>query len=90
MEDRIPVGNNSMTKEDKAKLRKAILEINDSLTRVEAERDLQKEIINKMNEELGMDKKIIRRMARVYHNANYSAEVQNNRDFEETYDGVMK
>lgn len=90
MADVIPVGNNAMTKEDKAKLRKAILEINDSLTRVEAERDLQKEILNKLHDELNMEKKIARRMARVYHKANYSAEVEDNRAFEEIYDGVMK
>ena len=90
MSDVIPVGNNAMTKEDKAKLRKAILEINDSLTRVEAERDLQKEILNKLQDELNMEKKIVRRMARVYHKANYSTEVEDNRAFEEIYDGVMK
>lgn len=79
-----------LTTEDKAKLRKAILEINDSLTRVAAERDLQKEIINNTSENLGIEKKIIRRMAKVYYKANFPTEVEENHAFEEMYDGVLR
>ena len=58
----------NLTTQNKDKLRKAIIEIADSLTRIAAERDLQKEIIKKTSEELTIDKKIIRRMAKVYFN----------------------
>ena len=54
----------SLSPEDRKVLRKAIMELNDSMTRAGAERDLQKEIIVEANGKLGVDKKIIRRMAR--------------------------
>ena len=75
----------NLTTPDKDKLRKAVTEISDSLTRIAAERDLQKEIIKKVSEELSIDKKIIRRMAKVYFNANFAQEVELDDEFEETY-----
>lgn len=81
---------NSLSPEDKKKLRGAINELNDSMTRAAAERDLQKETINKAFEDLGVDKKIIRRMAKAYYKANYNEEVEENKNFEEMYDVVMK
>lgn len=78
-----------LTSEDKKVLRKAILELNDSMTRTGAERELQKEIINDINGKLGVDRKIIRRMAKAYFKANFKDEVQENNDFEEFYDEVI-
>tara|TARA_R110000868_G_scaffold124490_12_gene329184 strand:+ start:7794 stop:8042 length:249 start_codon:yes stop_codon:yes gene_type:complete len=75
----------NLTTQNKDKLRKSITEIADSLTRIAAERDLQKEIIKKVSEELTIDKKIIRRMAKVYFNANFVQEVELDDEFEETY-----
>lgn len=75
----------NLTTQNKDKLRKAVIEISDSLTRIAAERDLQKEIIKKTSEELSIDKKIIRRMAKVYFNANFTQEVELDEEFEETY-----
>lgn len=74
---------------DKQKLRNAISEINDSMVRAAAERDLQKEIINKMHDELGVDKKVIRRMAKVYYKSNFTQEVEDNNSFEELYTNVL-
>lgn len=75
----------NLTTQNKDKLRKSITEISDSLTRIASERDLQKEIIKKISEELSIDKKIIRRMAKVYFNANFAQEVELDEEFEETY-----
>jgi hypothetical protein len=75
----------NLTTQNKDKLRKAITEIADSLTRIAGERDLQKEIIKKTSEELTIDKKIIRRMAKVYFKANFTEEVELDEEFEETY-----
>lgn len=80
----------NLTTENKEKLRKAIRELNDSMIRAAAERDLQKEIIKDASENLGIDKKIIRRMAKVYYNANFANEVEENRTFEETYGEVLR
>lgn len=80
----------NLTEDNKKKLRKAILEMNDSLTRVAAERDLQKEIIKKISEELSIDGKIIRRMAKVYYNSNFTEEVEKDEQFEETYRNAVE
>jgi DNA-directed RNA polymerase subunit N (RpoN/RPB10) len=80
----------SLSDGDKKRLRGAIQELNDSMTRVAAERDLQKETINKVFEDLGVDKKLVRRMAKVYYKANYNEEVEENENFEKFYTKVLK
>jgi hypothetical protein len=84
------VSINSLTESQKAELKNAIREMNDSMTRVASERDFQKEALNNISDKTGVDKKIIRRMAKVYFKSNYSEEQEENRQFEEFYDGVMK
>ncbi len=84
------VSINSLTESQKAELKNAIREMNDSMTRVASERDFQKEALNNVSDKTGVDKKIIRRMAKVYFKSNYSEEQEENRQFEEFYDGVMK
>jgi flagellar biosynthesis GTPase FlhF len=80
----------SLSAEDKKVLRKAIIELNDSMTRAGAERELQKEIMNETNGKLGVDKRLIRRMAKAYFKANFNDEVEENNTFESFYDEVMR
>lgn len=75
---------------ERKQLRKAIMEMNDSMTRVGAERELQKETTNEICGQLGLDKKLFKRMARAYFKANFRDEVQENTDFEEFYTAVME
>ena len=79
-----------LTEEDRKAFKKAILEMNDSMTRVGAERELQKEITNETCDKLGVDKKLFKRMARAYFRANFNDEVQQNTDFEEFYSTVIE
>jgi DNA-directed RNA polymerase subunit N (RpoN/RPB10) len=79
-----------LTDEDRKILRKAVMEMNDSMTRVGAERELQKETTNEVADKLGIDKKLFRRMSRAYFRANFKEEVQENTDFEEFYTTVME
>lgn len=79
-----------LTEEERKVFRKAIMELNDSMTRVGAERELQKETIGELSNKLDIDKKLIRRMARTYFKANFNSEVQENTDFEEFYTTVME
>jgi DNA-directed RNA polymerase subunit N (RpoN/RPB10) len=65
------------------------MEINDSMLRVSSERDLQKEALDSITDKLGVDKKIVRRMARTYYKANFNAEVEDNNTFEEFYQTVI-
>jgi hypothetical protein len=75
----------ALTKPDKDKIRKAILEMSASMARTEAERELQKSILSALEDEVGLEKKIARRMAKVYHRATYSDEVEQNHNFEQLY-----
>ena len=79
-----------LTDEDRKALKKAILEMNDSMTRIGAERELMKEITNETCDKLGVDKKLFRRMAKAYFRANFRDEVQENTDFEEFYSTVIE
>lgn len=84
------VSINSLSEENKKQLKEAVQQLNDSMTRVAAERDFQKETLTAIFDKVGVDKKIVRRMAKVYFKANYQQEQEENRNFEEFYDGVMK
>lgn len=83
------VSVNSLSQIDKDKLKGAIREMNDSMTRVAAERELQKEIVTKICDELGLDKKLVKRMAKVYFKANFNDEMEENKTFEDFYTIVM-
>jgi ABC-type microcin C transport system permease subunit YejB len=83
------VSVNSLSQIDKDKLKGAIREMNDSMTRVAAERELQKEIVTKICDELGLDKKLVKRMAKVYFKANFNDEIEENKTFEDFYTIVM-
>ena len=84
------VSINSLTESQKTELKNAIREMNDSMTRAAAERDFQKETLTNISDKTGVDKKILRRMAKVYFRSNYAEEQEENRQCEEFYDGVMK
>lgn len=84
------VSINALTDSQKIELKNAIREMNDSMTRVASERDFQKETLNSIFDKTGVDKKIVRRMAKAYFKSNYAEEQEENRQFEEFYDGVMK
>ena len=84
------VSLNALNESQKTELKNAIRELNDSMTRVAAERDFQKEALKEISDKTGVNKKIIRRMAKVYFKSNYAEEQEENRQFEEFYDGVMK
>jgi len=75
-------------KVDKAKVLGCLEEISNSLTRIEAERDLIKEILQRLQDECELPKKLSRRLAKVYHKRNYAEEVAENADFQEIYETV--
>ena len=74
---------------DTVKIKNAIEEISNSMVRTDAERDLVKEIINKVNEEEGIDKRVLRKMARAYHKQNFHDETALNDEFETAFTNIM-
>lgn len=73
---------------DQKKIRDALQEISHSLTRTEAERDLIKDIIKTTCDQFELDKKIFRKMAKVYHRSNFTEEVAEHSEFEVMYQTI--
>jgi flagellar biosynthesis GTPase FlhF len=84
------VNVSSLTEEERKRLKNAIMEMNDSMTRAAAERELQKEIISNIVDAVGVDKKLFRRMSKAYFKANFGDEVEENKAFEESYDLILR
>jgi fructose-1,6-bisphosphatase len=58
------------------------------MTRVAAEKDLQKEITDSLSEKYGISKRLLTKIAKVYYTDTYKEEIQKNQEFEESYDCV--
>lgn len=74
-----------LSDEAKKKISGALSEMSASMLRAEAERDLQKNIINDLFDELKVPKKVLSKMARVYHKQNFAEEKATHEEFEELY-----
>ena len=56
--------------EDLKRIKDAMQEISNSFTRIESEKDFQKEALASLEEDVGIPKKYLRKMARIYHKQN--------------------
>jgi regulator of replication initiation timing len=75
---------------DRKKIRDALQEVSNSMTRISAERDLIKEIVSELAEEYELlSKKQINKMARVYHKQNFSEEQAASSEFELLYEEIV-
>ncbi len=75
---------------DRQKIYDGIKEISNSITRVDGERDLVKEILTKLETEVGLPKKYARKLAKVYHKQNIAEVSQEATDLEELYQSIIK
>lgn len=78
------------TIEDKKKLANAIKEISNSMTRMDAEKDLIKDIIQGAYEDFEIDKKHIRKLASIYHRQNMSEVKYEYDEVETLYEELFK
>lgn len=67
------------TSEDRKKVADAIQEISNSMTRIDAEKDLIKDIVDATSQKFELDKKHVRKLASIYHKQNMT-EVKNEYD----------
>ena len=74
--------------EVRKKVRDAVGEISASMTRIEAEQDLIKEIVKKIHEDHGISKKTAAKMIKVYHKQSFSKEVEEQCEFRTLYEKV--
>lgn len=74
--------------QDRKKIRDALQEASNSLLRVDAERDLIKNIIADLNDAYKIPKKTISKMIKVHHKNNFQEEVAEADEFETLYQTV--
>lgn len=74
---------------DKKRIKDALFEISGSLTRMDAERELIKDIINDLADNFEMNKKTVRKIARAYHKQNFTQEVADSEEFQELYQSIL-
>ena len=79
----------TITDEDRKKVQGALKEMSDSMTRVEAEKDLQKDIAQRMLDEVGVNKAAFNKLARIYHASNLMEEAAKNEEFMEFAEAIM-
>ena len=80
----------NLTPNELLKLEVALREMSASMTRVAAERDLQKNVIGDICEELNLNKKVFRKLAKTYHKQNFADEVASHQEFEQLYETVTQ
>ena len=74
---------------DRKKILDAITEISNSMTRISAERDFIKDAVADVSDKFQIPKKIVAKMARVYHKQSFNAEAEQNEEFESLYEEVV-
>jgi hypothetical protein len=74
--------------EDKKQIRNAVQEASNSLLRIDAEKDLMKNIVDGLHDTYQIPKKTISKIIKVYHKQNFTEEVALNEEFEDLYQSV--
>ena len=77
------------TPEDKKLLRGMIEELDSSMTRVDAEKDLQKDILARAQEELGIKKALVSKLAKIYHTQSIDKVVTEKTEIEDVYEELF-
>lgn len=79
----------TITDKDRKVIQSALREMSDSMTRVSAEKDLQKDIAQEMLDDLGVPKAQFNKLAKIYHASNLMEEAAKNEEFMEFAEAVM-
>jgi hypothetical protein len=75
--------------EDRAKIKKCMEELSNSFSRTESERDFVKDALLNLSEEVDIPKKVLSKMAKIYHKQNIAEVIGDFADISELYDIVM-
>jgi hypothetical protein len=75
---------------DQEKIRTMLSEISNSYTRISAERDLINETIQALSEDFEIDKKILRKMAQIFHKQNYTEVENEQEELALLYESIVK
>lgn len=75
---------------DRQKVKAALVECTHAFQRIEDEQESIKEMINDVAEKTGINKKLLRRVARTMYKHTYSDVIQENEEFETLYELLVK
>jgi len=78
-----------MIDQDKKDILGVLTEISNSMLRIKSEREYIKEAIDAAAEKSDMNKRILRKMAKVYHNNSFTDEVTEMEEFQALYESVV-
>jgi predicted polyphosphate/ATP-dependent NAD kinase len=76
--------------DDKKKVADAIREMSDSMLRIDAEKELMKDIVEVTNEKYEVDKKAFRKLATIYHKQNMEEQRTQSSEVFELYEELFK
>ena len=74
--------------EDIRKIRGNLQEISDSLTRIQAERSLIKDIKDVLKDDYNLPPKFISKLVKTFHNKDFDTQQAEHSDFEELWDTI--
>ncbi len=80
----------SMSPEIKKAIRGLVEKVSGSMTRVEGEKDFQKEAIKRIADKHDLDKALLRKLCSVFHKQRFNTEKQDFDDFETVYTEVFE
>ena len=75
--------------ESKTKILNALKEISNSLARMDAERDLIKETLNRLEDDFDLNKRYMRKVAYIFHKQNIQEFKETNQQVEDVYESLM-
>lgn len=79
-----------MSPEAKKAIKGLVGEVSGSMTRMEGERDFQKEAVKRIADDHDLDKGLLKRMCKVYHNQRFNTEKEDFDEFETIYTEVFE
>lgn len=74
---------------DRDVILKALKEWSNSAVRVEAEKDLQKSIIEDLSDKVDIEKKYLNKLATMYHKQTFAQFQQEREEIEELYESII-
>ena len=74
--------------QDRKKIKDAMQEASNSLLRIDAEKDLIKNIVTDLYDQFKIPKKTLSKMIKVYHKNNFQEEVAEADEFETLYETI--
>lgn len=74
--------------EDRKRIKDAMQEVSNAMTRIESERDFIKDVIAKVKEDFHLPPKYFRKLCKVYHKQSFNAELAEHDEFTELYEVV--